>query len=236
MYLCNKYYRWYNNIIASALERVNHVGYYEKHHIIPRSLGGSNDPTNIVKLTAKEHFVCHMLLPKMTTGDNKSKMIRAAWMIATMGNRNHMRIKVKSRRYCQLKEQWLQHGNLNQPKSEQHKQNLRKPKPEGFGKKVSEYRTGKSWGHKHTDETKQKMSEWQKGTPKEKIRCEHCGKEVSQLNYKKWHGKHCTHNPQQEPYLPPEMNSIFNFCEHCKKEFNKGNFARWHGDNCKLKP
>jgi hypothetical protein len=40
-------------------------GYVEKHHIIPRSLGGSDDKSNIVALTSKEHFVCHLLLTKM---------------------------------------------------------------------------------------------------------------------------------------------------------------------------
>jgi|AntAceMinimDraft_17_1070374.scaffolds.fasta_scaffold21956_3 hypothetical protein len=41
------------------------VGYTEKHHIIPRSLNGTNEDDNIVKLTAREHFICHYLLTKM---------------------------------------------------------------------------------------------------------------------------------------------------------------------------
>jgi len=40
-------------------------GYVEKHHIIPRSLGGTNDKENLVLLTAREHFICHFLLAKM---------------------------------------------------------------------------------------------------------------------------------------------------------------------------
>ena len=236
MYLCNKYTKWYTNIITSASKRVNQNGYYEKHHIIPKSLGGSNDLTNIVKLTAKEHFICHMLLPKMTTGDNKSKMIKAAWMIATMGNKNQERIKVKSKQYCKLKEQWLKHGNLNKPKSEEHKQNMRKPKPAGFGDKVSAYRTGKSWGHKHTDYTKQQMSDWQKDVPKEKIKCEFCDKETSLMNHKKWHSDKCKSNPNQILPTKPAMNTIMKCCEYCGKETNIGSYARWHGSKCKLKP
>ena len=44
-------------------------GYVEKHHIIPRCLGGSDDSTNLVKLTAREHFICHMLLMKIYEDD-----------------------------------------------------------------------------------------------------------------------------------------------------------------------
>ena len=39
--------------------------YTERHHIIPKSLGGIDDETNLVNLTAREHFVCHFLLTKM---------------------------------------------------------------------------------------------------------------------------------------------------------------------------
>ena len=191
MYLTNKYTVWYYNIIARANQRVNQEGYFEKHHIIPRSLGGSNEVSNLVKLTAKEHFICHMLLPKMTSGDNRSKMIRAAWMIATMGNKYQNRQLVKSRKYCLLKEQWLKHGNLHKPKTEEHKQKLRAPKTDEHKKALSLSRIGKSWGHKHSNETKSKMSTWQKGLPKPTLTCEHCNKTISDLNYKRWHGNNC---------------------------------------------
>jgi len=191
MYLTNKYTVWYYNIIARANQRVNQEGYFEKHHIIPRSLGGSNEVSNLVKLTAKEHFICHMLLPKMTSGDNRSKMIRAAWMIATMGNKYQNRQLVKSRKYCLLKEQWLKHGNLHKPKTEEHKQKLRAPKTDEHKKALSLSRIGKSWGHKHSNETKSKMSTWQKGIPKPTLTCEHCNKTISDLNYKRWHGNNC---------------------------------------------
>lgn len=36
--------------------------YYEKHHIIPTCLGGSNTKENLVLLTPEEHFDAHLLL------------------------------------------------------------------------------------------------------------------------------------------------------------------------------
>lgn len=35
---------------------------YEKHHLIPRCFGGSNDKTNLVKLTTYEHILAHYYL------------------------------------------------------------------------------------------------------------------------------------------------------------------------------
>lgn len=72
-FLKNKYTDWYMKIINNAKNRPI-VGYIEKHHIIPRSLEGTDDKDNIVKLTAREHFVCHLLLTKMVTGYQKELM------------------------------------------------------------------------------------------------------------------------------------------------------------------
>ena len=33
--------------------------YSEKHHIIPRCLGGTNDKDNLIELTAREHCLAH---------------------------------------------------------------------------------------------------------------------------------------------------------------------------------
>ena len=58
------YERIYNQIIDKRRSNPCN-GYVEKHHIIPRSLGGTDDVDNLVSLTAREHFICHYLLAKM---------------------------------------------------------------------------------------------------------------------------------------------------------------------------
>ena len=45
--------------------------YYEKHHIIPKCLGGTDADINLVNLTAEEHFVAHQLLAKIYPDNNK---------------------------------------------------------------------------------------------------------------------------------------------------------------------
>lgn len=67
----------YNKIIHKAkLENriKSPLNYYEKHHIIPKSIGGNNTKDNIILLNAREHFLCHWLLWKFVEGDNKYKM------------------------------------------------------------------------------------------------------------------------------------------------------------------
>lgn len=229
MYLCNKYTSYYYSIIRRAQARLPNKEYMERHHIIPKSLGGTNERSNIAILTPKEHFVCHRLLTRMTTGNARSKMCFAAWAMATLKNGPlGERYKINSKTYSSIR------SNLPKIlKSEETKQKMRKPKPEGFGKKVSEYRTGKSWGYHPTDQTKEKMSAWQKNIPKPKIKCEHCNKEFILPNYKMWHGNNCKNSPNYVKPSPLKTNQLRKICEYCNEDFQIGLYTRWHGGKCK---
>jgi hypothetical protein len=71
----------YNSLINKAKlrnwTRKNTDIYLERHHIIPRSLGGDDSKENLVFLTAREHFLAHWLLFKIKSGIDKSKMANA---------------------------------------------------------------------------------------------------------------------------------------------------------------
>jgi len=58
------YIRVYEALTFAAKNR-ELKGYCERHHIVPRSFGGGDEPTNIVRLTAREHFIAHWLLFKI---------------------------------------------------------------------------------------------------------------------------------------------------------------------------
>lgn len=60
------YYKIYNDIINRRIKYPIYKKdqYCEKHHIIPKSLNGSNDKSNLVNLTAREHYIAHLLLWK----------------------------------------------------------------------------------------------------------------------------------------------------------------------------
>jgi len=76
----NKYTKWYFGIITKAQSEQRQKGgdvYYECHHILPKCMGGTYANKNLVLLTAREHFVCHWLLTKMTRSEMKAKMYYA---------------------------------------------------------------------------------------------------------------------------------------------------------------
>ncbi|AUE23129.1 homing endonuclease [Citrobacter phage CF1 ERZ-2017] len=61
----------YQKIYDSLVERRKaspFIGYTENHHIIPKCMGGSDDKENLVALSAREHFVAHLLLCKIHEG------------------------------------------------------------------------------------------------------------------------------------------------------------------------
>lgn len=99
----NKYTRWYFEIIRNN-QNIIHEGYFEKHHIIPRSLGGSDNQNNIIKLTAREHFICHWLLTKtVKKNSNHYYSLYKAYNMMTLSSNNHERYNITSNVYNTIK-------------------------------------------------------------------------------------------------------------------------------------
>lgn len=71
----NKYLKWYKNIIIHRIKFPTLIG--EDHHIIPRSMGGTDQKENLIKLSPKEHYICHLCLMKFTEGSDYYKMLCA---------------------------------------------------------------------------------------------------------------------------------------------------------------
>lgn len=74
--LPNKYSRWYFSITKYRKNNIP-CGYSENHHIHPECLGGTRAKDNMVRLTAREHYICHLLLTKMLSGEPKKRMAYA---------------------------------------------------------------------------------------------------------------------------------------------------------------
>jgi len=106
MYLDNKYTRIYYALVTRAKSRtLDESIYIERHHIVPKSLGGNNKKDNIVKLTPREHFICHLLLPKMLEGISKRKMSFALTNFTNRARHGTTEIyKIGSRTYQVIKE------------------------------------------------------------------------------------------------------------------------------------
>jgi len=76
----------YSGIYIKLIERAKGRivdGYTEKHHIIPRCMGGDNKSRNLVSLTPEEHYLCHLLLVRIYP--NNHKLVYAANMMGNMG-------------------------------------------------------------------------------------------------------------------------------------------------------
>lgn len=141
MFLVNRYSRTYFSIIESAKIRGIDDSYHEKHHIIPRSLGGDNSVDNIVKLTYREHFLCHRLLVKMTEGKMRQKMACALWaMTRKTGNRI-----TTSKQYSVARLIYINHH----PNSGLSEEVLK-----ARGKKVSEALKGRVFAHHYSNISK----------------------------------------------------------------------------------
>lgn len=106
----NKYTRWYTAITTRARSRgVLREQGYEIHHIIPRSMGGTNDLSNLTKLTCREHYVCHRLLVRMCkTLANKKSMAWALHLMIHSNNPHQDRYLPKSRVYELIRRDFVQ--------------------------------------------------------------------------------------------------------------------------------
>jgi hypothetical protein len=161
MFKKNKYTKWYyqivNNRKANPLDR---DVYQENHHIIPKSLGGSNKKENIVSLTAKEHFICHRLLIKMTDGKDKVKMSYAVRSMMIRENSYQSRYKISSKIYESIIKETRkiigrsQTGENNPYYGKTHSNNVRNVMKEKRKKQPPPM-----LGKEHTKETKEKLRE-----------------------------------------------------------------------------
>jgi hypothetical protein len=181
MFTDNKYTKLYYQIITPTLNRELNT-YKELHHIIPRSMGGTDEKDNLTYLTAREHFICHWLLVKMTEGQARSKMIYALQgMRAQNNSQQRYETKITSRVYehyrieharihsetMKGKPAWNKGRKLEGEELERQRERTKNRKidpvkqAEGQLKRIS-----KVTGQTRTDDTKKLMSLAKKGKPK----------------------------------------------------------------------
>jgi hypothetical protein len=100
------YKKIYNQLIDRSQSENRKKGrgiYFERHHIIPKCLSGSNDKTNLVLLTAREHYVAHKLLCEIYP--NEIKLHYALWRMMNHQSSKHERnYIVSSKEYSRCKQ------------------------------------------------------------------------------------------------------------------------------------
>lgn len=96
--------------------------------------------------------------------------------------------------------------------SEESKNKMRKPKPEGFGKKISDFKTGKT------------------GNKAKRIFCKFCKSDVAINLYGRFHGDNCREKEGNENLVRSPSKIT---CPHCSLQGNPGPMKQWHFDKCK---
>jgi hypothetical protein len=166
------YVRIYNQIIERAQTR-KLEGYVEKHHIIPKCIGGLDIKENIVELTAREHFLCHVLLCEIYL--NNRELWYALFLMSINKNKKQ-KYKVSSREYERIKIEWNKYSKGRKKpadfgekiKSEERNKKIglanSKPKPKNFGESHSEKMKGRKkpigFGEKVTQNKSKKVTQF----------------------------------------------------------------------------
>jgi len=130
----------YDRLMERARSRTL-TGYSEKHHVLPRCLGGTDAPENIVVLTPEEHYVAHLVLVRIHPGH---KGLIWAAMAMTNGTGNQQR---RNKAYGWLRRQFRERvvaANVGRTHTDEAR------------KRMSQTRRGLK-RKPHSEETKQRM-------------------------------------------------------------------------------
>lgn len=156
--------------------------YLEKHHVLPKSMGGKNTSDNLVFLTAREHLVAHMLLKVITkkkygaSSEEYRKMVSALFFMVHR-TAEHAYTHVSSREYARMREAFAyvtslrvagkKHWHYGQRWSDEVKAKISKA---NTGRKFSpevrlklKQRKSSTLGRKWTDEQRARVSAKRKG-------------------------------------------------------------------------
>lgn len=150
------YAKVYKSLINKALTRSKCDGYIEKHHIIPRCLGGSNNVSNLVRLTAEEHFIAHLLLAKMYPDERYLSVA----VLLMRGRKTKTYVK-NSRFYAKLRERAAEASKRENRSAEtlQKLSDAARNMPQEQRDKIADALRGR----KASEETKKKIASASKG-------------------------------------------------------------------------
>lgn len=158
MFNKSKYTKWYLQIMQRAELRTRPKEYCEKHHKIPKSVGGSNAKNNLVVLTAREHILAHYLLSKMMIDKAHILSMSRAFAIMSRKNSKLPRGRIPSHILVAMRKASAKSSALKDPKNRFNPANC----TQEYRDKMAKASTGKAgaWrkGAKDTDESRLKKS------------------------------------------------------------------------------
>lgn len=147
------YQKVYDQLIEHA-RKSPPTGYTERHHIIPKSEGGSDDKENIIRLSARQHYIAHLLLAKIY---NDFKMYSAVLYMRCSSQDHKRDFKFNSRLFEKMRREFAKHiSNINKGRTA-----WNKGRP--FSEEAKRNMSIAHKGHKFSEEIRKRMSESRKG-------------------------------------------------------------------------
>ena len=221
------YSKHYESLIAKGKDRGLDI-YTELHHVIPKCLGGSNEKSNLVRLTPEEHYVAHQLLARIYPENMKLIFAASAMTFDRQGRRYNNKlygwIRVKLAKASSENNK----GKLTWMKGKHHTEKMKMEMSEK--RKVLGTNPPSRDGSTLTDDQKKFLSDFWKGKAKPPRTKEHSEKIAVQLRGRKV--------SQETKAKLSEIRSGKKFdivkCPHCGKEGGSSAMGRWHFNNCKL--
>jgi len=224
----------YKNLNIQKSKEIN----LEKHHILPKSMGGTNNKENLVNLTVKAHFVAHHLLWKI---HRNKEMAFAFWRM--VNNKN-----INLSMYVEAKNNFIKF-NKGETAPNYGKKHTEKTKNQISVTMKKKNLTGKNnyfYGKKHTEKTKKMYSLQRKGKTrpqsfidkmKTKMKGENnpmFGKKISEEHKEKIREANRKRKglPSPNKGKPQDKSQ----CPFCMKIGGKSNMKRYHFNNCRSNP
>lgn len=147
------YQKHYDLLMERARTRVRPAGYVEKHHVLPRCLGGTDDPSNLVCLTYDEHCLAHLMLLKLHP-EHLGLALATMYMVFALPSRK--KIARKERTWARLR--WVALiSEFSKNRTPEHRQRLIDSRNLKLGE-ISAKISAKLKGRPLSDQTKQKLS------------------------------------------------------------------------------
>jgi hypothetical protein len=176
------------NFILTNQHIVN--GYCENHHILPASMGGTNDVENMIKLPARYHFLAHYFLWRAYR--NKSTA-RAFTMMKTRRKDQPRYFKITSKMYAEAKSE----GSVNTCSTEKRSKYVTKSYIDNSNLRKFRGSVFKSNWESNRDEMVKSSRENFKKAANTRRSCEYCEKSINYGTYATFHGKYCKSNPER---------------------------------------
>lgn len=227
------YEKIYNNLILDAQLDPKCDDYKENHHIIPKCMGGQDELANMVKLTARQHYLAHWLLYKIY----KTSELVHAWNLMSRVSVGQEERSVNSHlfKYCKEKRSKI----LSESSKGEKNWFYNKKHSEESKKKMSLANKGKIY------KSKIQIDEWVENVAKRPKSAEHKAKigrkgltmlqnkntlEIVRVSSSDWRAS------SEDWVNPKKITPDKKFkCKYCNMITSMGNLNRWHNENCKHK-